>query len=81
MTHLSASGQLDGQLRGAEHVQRLRPLRQRVAGRDSPDERPLAALAHAKVPRVQHPKAHLHQPQFFSTSCRTKESPDEGLFA
>ena len=56
---LDVARQADGELRRAEHVQRRRPVRQVVVGRHAPDERALARLAHAKVARVEHAKAHL----------------------
>ena len=59
MLYLSSAGQLDGELRGAEDMQRPRPLGQRAAWRDAPDEGALARLAHAKVAGVQHAEAHL----------------------
>ena len=58
--HLSAAGQLDGQLGRTEHMQRLWPLGQHIAGGHPPDEGALPGLAHAKIARIQHAKAHLH---------------------
>ena len=54
--------QVDGELRGAEDVQQLRPVRQQIARSSCPDEGALARLAHPKVARIQHAKANLHPP-------------------
>ena len=56
---LDVAGQADGELRRSEDMQRRRPGGQIVVGRDAPNERALARLAHAKVARVEHAKAHL----------------------
>lgn len=54
-----ATRQVDGQLGAAEHVQRGWPLWQQVLWGHSPDEGPLARLAHAKVAGVQDAEADL----------------------
>ena len=63
--HLHIAWQIDGELRGAEDMLGLGPLRQNVAGSHSPDEGALARLTHAKVASIQHTKAHLQT----TTAC------------
>lgn len=59
--YLHIAWQGDGELGGAEHVQGLGPGGQGVPRSHPPDEGALAALAHAKVARIQYSKAHLMQ--------------------
>ena len=54
-----AAGQADGELRRPEHVHQARPVRQRLARRRAPDERPLSRLGHAEVASVQDAEADL----------------------
>ena len=56
----NATRQVDAQLRRLEDCERLRPRRQRLAGRGCPDEGALARLADAKVAGIEHAKADLH---------------------